>query len=433
MASIPDRPQDGAAPISERRSTTRVGIMDNHLVPVEIGNPGIFGLLVDLSEAGMGVQTLDALPLGRNFSLSFALPGSKQRVEADGRVTWVDSNGRAGLRFSFIDDTSRHDLASWVQSTLQSLGSSASDNAAPPRPADPINSLAEQIKTQQLYGEAALQIVAERLLEITQANGAAVALGSGAYFICQASAGLAPELGTRMQATSGLSLECVQTGRIVRCDDAERDERVSPEVARALALRSAIVVPVKHGTSTCGLLELFSSQPYAFDGQCLVTARHAADLIAHLANPEVSAPPTPPDSPDDQWEKTYAIKGVGKSETKLSSLPAIPAADVDQWLEITAAPSEQEKKETEAEIERRRRDAVHLGSIVDPLADEPAPATDAEDEPTPYGRWLMVLAIAFLLLAGLVAGWYGYVKGRNSARKQLASVCVLAADSIQVI
>ncbi len=83
--------------------------------------------------------------------------------------------------------------------------------------------------------------------------------------ICRASAGpSAPPVGATLQVGSGFSGECVRTGKMLRCDDAETDERVDRESCRALGIRSMLAAPIRLGEKVIGLLEVFSAEPDAF-------------------------------------------------------------------------------------------------------------------------------------------------------------------------
>src|ERR1700693_3794533 len=76
---------------------------------------------------------------------------------------------------------------------------------------------------------------------ITHAQGAAIAVCDQWGVICRASAGEAPEVGSRLQPDSALTRECFETGQVVVCEDAERDDRVPRSTANILRLRSAVV------------------------------------------------------------------------------------------------------------------------------------------------------------------------------------------------
>ena len=78
-----------------------------------------------------------------------------------------------------------------------------------------------------------LQLVAERALTITGADGVAIAWAEGDAIVCRASAGtIAPDAGIRLDPNSGFSGECLVSGRIVRCDDADSDPRVNLQACR---------------------------------------------------------------------------------------------------------------------------------------------------------------------------------------------------------
>jgi len=73
---------------------------------------------------------------------------------------------------------------------------------------------------------------------LTGATGAAIAMPRDGVVLCVGRSGeTAPELGAPLNVDSGISGECLRTGRILRCDDAGRDYQVDPEVCRQLGLR----------------------------------------------------------------------------------------------------------------------------------------------------------------------------------------------------
>jgi TonB family protein len=70
----------------------------------------------------------------------------------------------------------------------------------------------------------------------------------------------------RLDEDSGISGECLHQGQMLRCEDAHYDHRVNPLVCRTLGLRSIAVAPLRRrGTETIGILEIFSTRPYAFN------------------------------------------------------------------------------------------------------------------------------------------------------------------------
>src|SRR6266568_3027392 len=73
--------------------------------------------------------------------------------------------------------------------------------------------------------ELALDLVLNEFVEQarqeTGATGAAIALRRDGEIICRATTGNAPELGARVEMASGLSGECLSTGKIQQCSDTE--------------------------------------------------------------------------------------------------------------------------------------------------------------------------------------------------------------------
>src|SRR6266571_6297919 len=63
--------------------------------------------------------------------------------------------------------------------------------------------------------EPAISMIAERAQALTGATGAAIALRKGNEIVCRARTGrTAPDLGVRLQTDSGISADCVRTGKL---------------------------------------------------------------------------------------------------------------------------------------------------------------------------------------------------------------------------
>ena len=125
--------------------------------------------------------------------------------------------------------------------------------------------------------DAQLHEITEAAQKLTDASAAALAVRSHGLVICRARVGeTAPAIGTKVDVDSGISGECLRTGKALRCDDTSRDLRVDAEVCRQLGLRSLAVVPLRRRRGVAGVLEVFSAQPHVF------TDRHM-DLLGQLA------------------------------------------------------------------------------------------------------------------------------------------------------
>ncbi|HET7891449.1 MAG TPA: GAF domain-containing protein [Candidatus Sulfotelmatobacter sp.] len=130
--------------------------------------------------------------------------------------------------------------------------------------------------------DAALQLLADRAQYITGATGAAIALRRNGKndMLCRASTGSnAPELGALLSTEFGLSGESVRTRQPLRCDDAERDERVNREVCRQLGIASVVVMPVVNDDGVLGVFELFSGRVNAFGERDLSAVQRLSEMV----------------------------------------------------------------------------------------------------------------------------------------------------------
>ncbi|MGD9714683.1 MAG: GAF domain-containing protein, partial [Thermomicrobiales bacterium] len=319
----PERaPESSVVPVSasdeifltERRRGARKTLIGGRLITVRLGSDAS-GLALDLSESGMGLRAFPDLKVGNTTSLLFELPDLNARIEATGRVEWVErtgslwsrgSGGRAGLRFVNLTDTARSILNQWMSADAPRVEPLKPVRPPALAPAWPEKSdgraimlvvgMRDQIHREGLSGLAALQWVAERVLRESNGSGVAVALDDGQGMVCRATLGNAPDLGVRIQSESGLSGECLRTGLIVRCDDTESDSRVDPVLCRELNLRCVLILPLFRGQSMCGVLEVFSEKPYAFPASVVSLLRRMCDLIVDIASgmlPELGGAPEP--------------------------------------------------------------------------------------------------------------------------------------------
>src|ERR1035437_6962073 len=79
-------------------------------------------------------------------------------------------------------------------------------------------------ETERFILDEVLQLICERAPAITQAAGIVVALAEGSVMVCRAAAGpLAVERGVRLIGESAFLQDCLESGRILRCDDSETD------------------------------------------------------------------------------------------------------------------------------------------------------------------------------------------------------------------
>lgn len=89
------------------------------------------GVVVDLSEDGLGFQAVDRVEKGRNVTLSFSL-GSGYRIAARARIAWVGPGGNSGgTTFTALPPDSRSIIREWLtKAAAERVGThEAHDNA----------------------------------------------------------------------------------------------------------------------------------------------------------------------------------------------------------------------------------------------------------------------------------------------------------------
>ncbi|MGA2003400.1 MAG: GAF domain-containing protein [Terriglobales bacterium] len=143
--------------------------------------------------------------------------------------------------------------------------------------------------------EPGISIIAEKAQALTGATGAAIALRKGDEIICKARTGrTAPDLGVRLQTDRGLSAECVRTGEVLLCNDAESNPRVDMAICRRLGVRSILVAPLRHFRRTLGVFEVLSSTAHAFDHNDVATMQFLSGMmvaaISRLSSLQPKAP-----------------------------------------------------------------------------------------------------------------------------------------------
>jgi uncharacterized protein (TIGR02266 family) len=84
-----------------RRSSPRVVLG----IPVQyrFGNTIAAALTLNLSRGGIAIRTTSPLETGSKMKVRFRIPGSRQEVDAEGRVAWHDRRVGMGIQFESVD------------------------------------------------------------------------------------------------------------------------------------------------------------------------------------------------------------------------------------------------------------------------------------------------------------------------------------------
>src|SRR5215467_7779912 len=132
-----------------------------------------------------------------------------------------------------------------------------------------------------------LTVIVQRAQAFTNASGAAIAIGNSEEIVCRARSGSsAPDVGTSLRVEGSFTGLCIQTGRELRCDDAETDTRVDTTAIRALGIRSMVVTPIKDEGKVVGVLAVFAPTPHAFTITHVAVLKTMADQISALLQKE---------------------------------------------------------------------------------------------------------------------------------------------------
>src|SRR5271165_1539611 len=147
--------------------------------------------------------------------------------------------------------------------------------------------VAEFEEGEQFVLDEVLQLVAERAVAITGADGMAIALAENNEIVLRAAAGtVRPDVGARLDRDSAFSGASFRMAQAVNCDDTETDPRVNVQACRSLGARSMVAVPLCGRRRVIGLLEAFSTWPFGFNDSDLRNLTLLAELVVSALKPE---------------------------------------------------------------------------------------------------------------------------------------------------
>src|SRR5450755_3545952 len=148
-------------------------------------------------------------------------------------------------------------------------------------------SLAKFEQDEQFVLDEVLQLVAERAVAITGADGLAIALAENSEIVLRAAAGtVRPDVGARIDRDSAFSGACFTKAQVVTCDDTETDPRVNVQACRAMGARSMVAVPLCGRRRVIGVLEAFSAWPFGFNETDIRNLSLLAELVLGALRPE---------------------------------------------------------------------------------------------------------------------------------------------------
>jgi N-acetylmuramoyl-L-alanine amidase len=185
-------------------------------------------------------------------------------------------------------------------------------------------------ETERFILDEVLQLICDRAQAITQADGIVVALAENpakkSELVCRAAAGtLAVERGVHLIESEFLQ-DCLESGRILRCDDCEIDARVEPDLALRMGSRSTVLVPLRGRREQLGVIQAFSRTPRAFsdhDVRCF-------DLFAELVLSALR--------PEDQDRRIHWLSDVADEVLRAKPEATIEIAETGVETELALSP-----------------------------------------------------------------------------------------------
>lgn len=285
-----------------------------------------------------------------------------------------------------------------------------------------------------------LAVIAQRAQAFTNASGTAIALSEGSLdeIICRARSGsTAPEVGAAMRVEGSFTGLCIQTGKELRCDDAETDTRVDTVAIRALGIRSMVVIPIKEEGRVTGVLAVFAPTAHAFTITHVAVLKTMADQISALLQRQRTGREDGESHESPRPAPVVQARAAAASVPAVSSTPVMPpavvikpaapasrpqppvAARVEPVIasvvaaDISASPTAKKKR---AEVRDEHHDShsdyrINLGTL------------DAASEKKPAGH-VLIIAVAAAAVIAAVGGvsYYKLHQPATASSQQQAAV-----------
>ena len=206
------------------------------------------------------------------------------------------------------------------------------------RQSNPQSGLAADLfQTERFVLDEVLQLICDRALAITGADGVMIALADGSDFLCRAAAGsVLVERGARLTRVSEFLAECLDSGLVVRCDDSDTDSRVEFDLTRQLGALASVLVPLRGRHARLGVIQAFSKIPFAFSDGDIRTLDLFAELVLSALKPE------------DQDRRIHWLSNVAGEVVCAKPTPQIPVATAPP---VVAPPAVEEPAKIKLKID----------------------------------------------------------------------------------
>ena len=125
-----------------------------------------------------------------------------------------------------------------------------------------------------------MHLVADRARNVANAAGIAIAVRRGDQLVYRAGSGCAASyVGRHMTAILSVSADNKARGEILRVDNAQADARIEAAICRQFEAQSLLILPIYDECAVAGVLEVFFSEPHAFQDREMRTYRLMTGLV----------------------------------------------------------------------------------------------------------------------------------------------------------
>lgn len=198
-----------------------------------------------------------------------------------------------------------------------------------------------QIQMRHLEFDRAMALVAESIVKITNASGAAIAILDGEKVRYRAVSGpCALRLDSEVTVDKAICSACLRTGHVVRCTDINSEFLVNVEECRGRGIHSLVAVPVYHEGSVTGAIELYFAETLGFTSQDV----HSCQLMAGVVTEVFARDSEPTRMKSLAVEPATVLEALGKLKPNVAASPE--QASVKLWNSSgTGVPSPKEVQE----------------------------------------------------------------------------------------
>jgi hypothetical protein len=145
--------------------------------------------------------------------------------------------------------------------------------------------LQRSIATGEPDVDRAMHLVADRARNVANATGIAIALRRGDQLVYRAGNGCAISyVGRHMTAILSVSAHKEARGEILRVENAQADARIEAAICRQFEAQALLILPIYDECAVAGVLEVFFSEPHAFQDREMRTYRLMAGLVGEAVS-----------------------------------------------------------------------------------------------------------------------------------------------------